>query len=527
MLSLDNHSMAFTSTQTPDGGVEIDGSPLGLLGCGAHGSVYVGRDLKTGETVAVKVSSVAAAAKSSFKEITVLAARLPAHPHVVQLRSAQVDVVTGQLYLVLELCQGGELFDRIAEVGGLPEPDARSYFLQILSAIDHCHSAGVFHCDLKPENILLDINSHVKVADFGLASTRHEQGGLGDLKHTACGSISYAAPELYESVDGGPPKGYVPEYADIWSLGVVLYCMLTARLPFTVAHPELCERYAAVAREGIRIMCTDTMSADALGILALMLEPRPELRPSAKELMKHPWLTGVKLPFPEPSSISAPPSPMHTTDAPPKWSSYDIYELQADGTKAWRAEVTREACAAQTWDLLAPISMEQADGGSPKSHKSGEITPPAQPEPTNKRQRMSECPGTNDLVRHLGWERLDASAVDLMGNVLAALDKLGVKYTLDRRTSSVALPPTAALNLSEGESVGELETRLAEITIRLLPTPGKDTESQLDFIRTGGCTIAFHSLYRAFREQMVTVNGWHEHARLYELPAVQMPSLTA
>ncbi|KAJ1621902.1 hypothetical protein T492DRAFT_913864, partial [Pavlovales sp. CCMP2436] len=89
MLSLDNHSMAFTSTQTPDGGVEIDGSPLGLLGCGAHGSVYVGRDLKTGETVAVKVSSVAAAAKSSFKEITVLAARLPAHPHVVQLRSAQ------------------------------------------------------------------------------------------------------------------------------------------------------------------------------------------------------------------------------------------------------------------------------------------------------------------------------------------------------------------------------------------------------------------------------------------------------
>ena len=91
---------------------------------------------------------------------------LPAHPHVVGVRSAQVNVVDGSLYLVLELCPGGELFDRIAEEGGLGEDEAKASFVQILAAIVHCHAGGVFHRDLKPENILLDADNRVKVADL-------------------------------------------------------------------------------------------------------------------------------------------------------------------------------------------------------------------------------------------------------------------------------------------------------------------------------------------------------------------------
>lgn len=407
-----------------------------LLGCGAHGIVRLGRVLETGELVAVKVSPLATSGKSSLKELTVLT-MLPAHAHVVGVRSAQVNVVDGSLYLVLELCPGGELFDRIAEVGGLPEAEAKASFVQILAAIVHCHAGGVFHRDLKPENILLDADNRVKVADFGLASVRaREVASAAFLEHTACGSVMYAAPELHRDAeeDKASGEGYDPEKADIWSLGIVLYCMLTARLPFAVAHPQLCARYAQALADGFTIMCPETLSEQAVDILNAMLATDPLRRPSARELMAHAWLDGVRLP--DAPAAAAEQRRVAPEPAPPKWSEYTTFVLGPDGGQETRFGL-RKRSASSAWDERSPASAATLldDERSDASHCADEcscITPPApacqQPAgaAAGKRLRLNggaEPPsvGMPDLVRHLGWEQLDASAVELLESVIKAL----------------------------------------------------------------------------------------------------------
>ena len=162
------------TTHTPDGQFAFELSEAGQLGCGAHGVVRVARHVKTGEHVAVKVMP-ALLLGAVAKELT--AQGKLHHPHIVELHGTQVDLDRGRVFMVMELCQGGELFDRIAECGKLPEPAACRYLLQMVSAISHCHRRNVYHRDLKPENILLDLHDNVKIADFGLASLASSRDG--------------------------------------------------------------------------------------------------------------------------------------------------------------------------------------------------------------------------------------------------------------------------------------------------------------------------------------------------------------
>lgn len=114
-------------------------------------------------------------------------------PDASRRRPSQVDMHAEKVYMVMELCQGGELFDRIAECGGLGEHEAKRYFAQILSALHHCHQNQVYHRDLKPENILLDADDNAKVADFGLAAVyRHVADDASFLQHTKVGSVMCA-----------------------------------------------------------------------------------------------------------------------------------------------------------------------------------------------------------------------------------------------------------------------------------------------------------------------------------------------
>jgi len=204
---------------------------------------------------AVKITPTSVV-RSAIKEVTALT-RLH-NAHIVQLLGVQVDLAEEKVYMVMELCQGGELFDRIAECGGLAEDEARRYFAQILHALSHCHDNGVYHRDLKPENILLDADDNAKVADFGLAAVyRHVEGGASYLQHTKVGSVMYAAPEVLVSTAA---TGYDASCADVWSLGVILFSMLSGTLPFTCAAESKCKRYAAVLRHGMSVMCPEHLS---------------------------------------------------------------------------------------------------------------------------------------------------------------------------------------------------------------------------------------------------------------------------
>ncbi|KAJ0965860.1 hypothetical protein J5N97_026998 [Dioscorea zingiberensis] len=167
-----------------------------LLGKGTFAKVYHGRDLRTAETVAIKVLSKdqvlrePSMADQIQREISVM--RLVRHPNVVDLK--EVLATRSRIFFVLELARSGELFARVSR-GRLPEHEARRYFSQLISAVDFCHSRGVSHRDLKPENLLLDHDGNLKVSDFGL-SALPEQLRHDGLLHTQCGTPAYVAPEV-------------------------------------------------------------------------------------------------------------------------------------------------------------------------------------------------------------------------------------------------------------------------------------------------------------------------------------------
>ena len=143
------------------------------------------------------------------------------HPGIVKLFDLLSD--ENNFYVIMEFCQSGELFQYIVDRGPLSEQDARPFVRQILECLEYIHRQNVTHRDLKPENLLLDQLGRVKLSDFGLSRFLGKDG----LVETPCGSPCYASPEC---ISGAPYDG---KTTDVWSVGVILYAMLTGQLPWT------------------------------------------------------------------------------------------------------------------------------------------------------------------------------------------------------------------------------------------------------------------------------------------------------
>ncbi|MBA0777404.1 hypothetical protein Gotri_005424 [Gossypium trilobum] len=194
------------------------------IGQGTFAKVKFARNSVTGESVALKVLPKATILKHRMvdqikREISIM--KIVSHPNIVKLH--EVLASRTKIYIILEFISGGELFDKIVHCGRLPENECRRYFQQLIDAVAHCHSKGVYHRDLKPENLLLDSYGDLKVSDFGLSALL--QQGVG-LLHTTCGTPNYVAPEVlsYQGYDGAA--------ADIWSCGVILFFIMAGYLPF-------------------------------------------------------------------------------------------------------------------------------------------------------------------------------------------------------------------------------------------------------------------------------------------------------
>ncbi len=163
------------------------------------------------------------------KEISIM--KSVEHPNVVAIR--EVFATSTKIFIVLELVDGGELFEYLLDKKRLAEEEARHFLGQILDGLMYCHSKGIFHRDLKPENLLLDLQGNVKISDFGLSTLYvggADGGGEGDdrveLLHTTCGTPNYVAPEVLEN------RGYDGRQADVWSIGIVLFVLVAGYLPF-------------------------------------------------------------------------------------------------------------------------------------------------------------------------------------------------------------------------------------------------------------------------------------------------------
>ncbi|KAM7539542.1 hypothetical protein Aperf_G00000022482 [Anoplocephala perfoliata] len=246
------------------------------IGKGNFAKVKLACHVITGKEVAIKIIDKTQLSPSSrqklFREVRIM--KMLDHPNIVKL----FEIIANDkvLYLVMEYASGGEVFDFLVTHGKMAEREARAKFRQIVSAVQYCHQKKVVHRDLKAENLLLDSQMNVKIADFGFSNEFSPDKKLD----TFCGSPPYAAPELFEG------RKYDGPEVDIWSLGVILYTLVSGALPFDGQNlRELRER---VLTGKYRVPFY--MSTDCEALLRKMLHLNPAKRHTLESVMKDKWI---------------------------------------------------------------------------------------------------------------------------------------------------------------------------------------------------------------------------------------------
>ncbi|XP_075747031.1 testis-specific serine/threonine-protein kinase 2-like [Rhipicephalus microplus] len=227
------------------------------------------------------------------REINILA-RLR-HPNIA--RVFQIICEARKVFFIMELATAGDLLFKIQNAGRLHERTAHHIFVQLASAVAYLHRHNIAHRDLKCENVLLTTQLVVKLADFSFS--RYCSGTAGRKKkfysETYCGSEAYAPPEVLQGIP------YQPRKADMWSLGVILYVMMTAALPFEDGN--IVRQVRLQMNRVIRFPRHMESTHEYRNLVRLLLEPVTTIRATMGMVVKHPWL----LLYPDPTNTQVPP----------------------------------------------------------------------------------------------------------------------------------------------------------------------------------------------------------------------------
>ncbi|CAG9313623.1 unnamed protein product [Blepharisma stoltei] len=252
------------------------------IGSGAYGKVFQARDNTSGILRAVKVVQKNRVRDygTFCNEITILKAL--DHPNIVNvIETFETDRLC---FLVLEHCQGGELFQRITSQRTLSEPQAAQIMKNLFSATMYCHQNHVCHRDIKPENCLFvdtSSDSELKLIDFGLSKVLNE----AELMHAVDGTPYYMAPEIL--------TGSYTKQVDCWSLGVILYIMLGGTPPFNGKDNNEIMMSVFNGYWSFRPKPFATVSDHAKDLIARLLVKDPDIRWNAKQAYHHPWIQGL------------------------------------------------------------------------------------------------------------------------------------------------------------------------------------------------------------------------------------------
>jgi len=204
------------------------------------------------------------------------------HPNIIKMEDA-FDT-TDSIYMVLEPCHGGELFDYVVEKGTLSEEEASTIIRNITSAVQHMHSLHIIHRDLKPENLLLtskNKDAEVKLIDFGLAKIMQD-----DVARSFLGTKGYLAPEMLK-------RDAYDKSVDMWALGVIAFVLLCGCLPFDDDGSRIASESAARKKFTLRFpRWSSNLSSSAKDLLYNLLDVDPKRRFTSEQALAHPWVSG-------------------------------------------------------------------------------------------------------------------------------------------------------------------------------------------------------------------------------------------
>ncbi|KNA05015.1 hypothetical protein SOVF_194340 [Spinacia oleracea] len=282
--------------RAPQENFTIEDFELGkIYGVGSYSKVVRARKKDTGVIYALKIMDkkfITKENKTSYVKLERIVLDQLDHPGIVQLFFTFQD--TFSLYMALESCEGGELFDQITRKGRLPEDEARFYAAEVVDALEYIHGLGLIHRDIKPENLLLTSDGHIKIADFGSVKPMQDSSitvlpnaASDDKACTFVGTAAYVPPEVLNS----SPATFGN---DLWALGCTLYQMLSGTSPFKDASEWLIFQ-KIIARD---LKLPDYFSEEAKDLIDRLLSIDPSERPGAGPegyavLKNHPFFRGV------------------------------------------------------------------------------------------------------------------------------------------------------------------------------------------------------------------------------------------
>ncbi|TFK83093.1 kinase-like protein [Polyporus arcularius HHB13444] len=308
------------------------------------------------------------------------------HPNICQLK--EVFFESYNINLILEWVPGGDLLDYILKRQGLPESEAQSLTYQICDALAYVHSQGIAHRDLKPENVLLtdDNPPVVKVADFGLAKVIDSMTML----RTLCGTPVYLAPEVVNQTEDN--EGY-DQVVDSWSVGVIVFSMLTLSTPFgeedTTTDVKIRVRNRRVEWHLLRERCTNPVAED---FLRGLLEYDPRKRMSLADARLHPWLAeqhAAAPPAPAPAALPAHPAPA---------------DIPAHPRRTASLEPDHPTDASLRSIALDGMALDDSMDAEPDEPESGRSTPEYVPEDEDS-QSQSQANGRHPFGLPIGRQQ--------------------------------------------------------------------------------------------------------------------------
>eukprot|EP00250_Pteridium_aquilinum_P003859 c14133_g1_i1 orf=261-1856(-) len=307
---------------------------LRVVGQGAFGKVFQVQEIETEDIFAMKVMRKDTIMEKNHGEYMKAERDILTkivHPFIVHLRySFQTK---SKLYLILDFINGGHLFFQLYRQGTFGEELARVYTAEIVSAVAHLHKNGIIHRDLKPENILLDAEGHVKLTDFGLAKEIDDSKPANSL----CGTVEYMAPEIVLAKGHG-------KAADWWSVGILLFEMLTGQPPFT--HKNRQKLQQKIVKDKIKLPSYLTSEAHALLKGLLQKEASKRLGSGVRgsdDIKEHKWFKPIN------------------------WKKLEAREI----LPKFRPEVNGQDCIANFDEEWTKLPAQDSPASTPKSHDMG------------------------------------------------------------------------------------------------------------------------------------------------------------